>query len=36
MHLRWNPSKYGEIQQINIDDTDLWTPRIILYNKYVI
>jgi len=33
MHLRWVPSKYGEIKQINIDDIDIWTPRIILYNK---
>lgn len=33
MHLRWNPLEYGEIKQINIDDIDLWTPRIILYNN---
>ncbi|XP_078348085.1 neuronal acetylcholine receptor subunit alpha-9-like isoform X2 [Oculina patagonica] len=33
MYLRWNPSNYGGIKQINIDDVDIWTPHIILYNN---
>lgn len=32
-NLKWNASEYGQIKQINLDDTDIWTPHIILYNS---
>jgi len=33
VNLMWNSSEYSGIKQINLDDTDIWTPQIILYNN---
>lgn len=32
-NLKWDSSQFGGIKQINLDNTDIWTPQIILYNR---
>jgi len=32
-YLKWDPNKYGGIEQINIDPKLIWKPDIILYNN---
>jgi hypothetical protein len=33
--LNWNPADYGGIEEINVDSSHVWVPRLLLYNKYV-
>lgn len=32
--LTWNASKYGGIDEINVDPSTIWVPDIVLYNRY--
>lgn len=34
--LRWDPNKFGGVTQIRLPATHIWTPDIVLYNKYVL
>lgn len=31
--MKWNPSEFGGVKEINIPPDMLWVPDIILYNK---
>ena len=30
----WNPADFGGIEQIVVRAEDVWTPDILLYNRY--
>ena len=30
--LRWNPADYGDITELRIPVTDIWTPDVVMYN----
>ena len=32
--LRWDPALFGGVTHIRLPATALWTPDIVLYNKY--
>ena len=32
--LRWDPAVFGGVTHIRLPATALWTPDIVLYNKY--
>ena len=32
--LQWKPEEYGDIQTIRIPSARVWTPDILLYNRY--
>lgn len=32
--LNWNPADYGGIEEVNLDSSYVWVPRLLLYNKY--
>jgi len=34
--LMWNPSEYGGVTTINVPAHDIWTPDIVLYNRYLL
>ena len=34
--LRWNKSKFGEIDRIHVEAKRVWVPDILLYNKLVV
>ena len=34
--LRWDPEKFGGVTHIRLPATALWTPDIVLYNKWVL
>ncbi|CAF0810464.1 unnamed protein product [Rotaria sordida] len=31
--LRWNPDRYGDIRQISVPFTNVWTPDVVLFNN---
>jgi hypothetical protein len=31
--LNWNPADYGGIEEINVDSSHVWVPRLLLYNR---
>lgn len=33
-YLRWDPADYGGVDSLYIPAEDIWTPDIVLYNKY--
>ena len=32
--LRWNPRDYGGVDNVRLPPDKIWTPDIILYNKW--
>jgi nicotinic acetylcholine receptor len=33
--MRWDPARYGGIKALHIPSDLLWTPDLVLYNKYL-
>lgn len=33
--LKWDPSKYGNLQHIHVGNHEVWQPDILLYHRYV-
>lgn len=33
--LSWNESKYGNVSLLHVDPNRVWTPDILLHNRYV-
>ena len=33
--LRWNPNDYGGIKNLQLPAASIWTPEIVLFNKWV-
>lgn len=33
-NFRWNPKRYGNVTELHIPSRDIWTPDLVLYNKW--
>lgn len=33
--LKWNPSDYGEVTNLVLSNKAIWTPDVVLYDRYM-
>jgi hypothetical protein len=33
--MRWNSSEYGNVQDVRIPPKVIWTPDLLMYNRWV-